>query len=499
MKTDGLGYDDIPIRIHPKNPRYFIYKGKPLVLITATEHYGSVLNKNFDYKRYLYEAHDKRQTLTRCFLLFRELESTMNPYSPCKPQPYEYLAPFPRTGPGEALDGQPKFDLDNWDPVYFTRLHDFLSLASKYDVIVELTLFSNTYGDPVWNLNPFNAKNNINGIGNIHWQEYNTMKDEALFNKQKEYVRKIVKEVNQYNNIYFEICNEPGISIPEYATVEQIKAWHDAIRSLIRDEEAKLPKQHLIFQEPIFVYISDGPKEYAVDEVLQDKDIDAVNVHNTEEVSYKGVAYPNGRFMMKDVRLKAIRDLWNACYEVGKPLIFDEDNVASKHRDIEGWTIHRKRAWVTVMSGGHYDYIDFSIQANGLETGTPESRRMIRTWMKNLSTFIHTIDFINTRPVKDFLSLVPPNTIAATHANKGKEYVIYLADSHEVEMPSYGWPRSGDITFELPKGVYEARFYSPAEGEYLPEKFGLEGGKQIQLHVPTFVHDLVIHIKHVGE
>ena len=30
--------------------------------------------------------------------------------------------PYRRTGPGLALDGQPKFDLDKWDPAYFERV-----------------------------------------------------------------------------------------------------------------------------------------------------------------------------------------------------------------------------------------------------------------------------------------------------------------------------------------------------------------------------------------
>jgi len=32
------------ISIHPDNPRYFLFRGKPLVLITASEHYGSVMS-----------------------------------------------------------------------------------------------------------------------------------------------------------------------------------------------------------------------------------------------------------------------------------------------------------------------------------------------------------------------------------------------------------------------------------------------------------------------
>jgi DNA polymerase III epsilon subunit-like protein len=33
-----------PIRLHPENPHYFLFRGKPTVLVTAAEHYGAVIN-----------------------------------------------------------------------------------------------------------------------------------------------------------------------------------------------------------------------------------------------------------------------------------------------------------------------------------------------------------------------------------------------------------------------------------------------------------------------
>jgi hypothetical protein len=42
-----------PIRLHPENSRYFLFRDRPAVLITAGEHYGAVLNLDFDYVRYL--------------------------------------------------------------------------------------------------------------------------------------------------------------------------------------------------------------------------------------------------------------------------------------------------------------------------------------------------------------------------------------------------------------------------------------------------------------
>src|SRR5207249_3782080 len=42
-----------PLRLHPDNPHYLLFRGKPTVLITSGEHYGAVLNRAFDYLRYL--------------------------------------------------------------------------------------------------------------------------------------------------------------------------------------------------------------------------------------------------------------------------------------------------------------------------------------------------------------------------------------------------------------------------------------------------------------
>ena len=39
--------------IHTDNPRYFLFRGEPTVLITSAEHYGAVLNADFDCVKYL--------------------------------------------------------------------------------------------------------------------------------------------------------------------------------------------------------------------------------------------------------------------------------------------------------------------------------------------------------------------------------------------------------------------------------------------------------------
>ena len=46
------------IRIHPDNRKVFDYRGRPLALICATEHYGAVINRPFRFERYLKDAAD---------------------------------------------------------------------------------------------------------------------------------------------------------------------------------------------------------------------------------------------------------------------------------------------------------------------------------------------------------------------------------------------------------------------------------------------------------
>jgi hypothetical protein len=94
-----------PVNLHPENPKYFLFRGKPLVLLTASEHYGSVINRPFDFETYLDDAAKHKMTMTRTFLLFREQQSARNPSSPCKPESPDYIAPFPE--PGQAMDGEP--------------------------------------------------------------------------------------------------------------------------------------------------------------------------------------------------------------------------------------------------------------------------------------------------------------------------------------------------------------------------------------------------------
>lgn len=488
-----------PVRIHPRNPKIVEFRGKPRMLICATEHYGSVLNRPFRFERYVADAAEKSQTLTRLFMLFREFQSAHNPYSTCKPESTDYISPFRRTGPGRALDGLPKFDLSQWNPEFFERLHCFMSLTCEHGILVEVVLLSNTYSDSVWSVNPLNPANNVNEVEIIRWPEYMTRRHPKLFAWQCAHVRRIVEELNRYDNVFFEICNEPGgaAALPSAPTVDEVNDWQAAIAAIIRETEAKLPRQHLLAGQEAFAYTHQLPEQAAVrqlsDRSFKDFPVDIVNMHPLPNMTYAGKVYNLGQFMSAELRLRELQRYCLDTYQEGKPLNLDEDNCASRFRDYDGWTIHRKRAWTTLHCGCHYDVIDFSILPN-LETGTDQSQKFLRAWMKYLSDYIHALDLINGRPMANCLHKQPPNTLASVFGAAGQEYSIYLADEREWGEPGLGDPIEGEICFDLSAGNYQAAFYAPESGKYSPA-FTMRGESMTRLPVPAFKHDLVVQIR----
>ena len=498
-----------PIRLHPLNPRVFEYRGKPLILITATEHYGAVMNRPFRWEPYLDDLVDKRMTVSRLFALYRELQTAVNPYSTCKPETLDYISPYPRTGPGDARDRLPKYDLDQWNPEFFQRLHGFLSAAEKHGIIVEVTLLADHHKPEIWELNPQHPLNNINKTPVIQPEEYITLRHPALWERQRAFVEKIVRECNGYDNVFFEICNEPQGNFPQQGggsvliderqrattnkrpnpTHEEIDEWQRAVAKLIRETEAPLPQKHLIAGQP--AYLAAPPYAQFVSEGFEGDTLDIVNVHQMHRTSYNGRFYDISMFMSRQLRLRELRDLFIASAGERKPLNMDEDNAASRFTNLEGWTIHRKRAWTSVLSGGHYDVIDFTIQ-NRLETGTPEAQQHLRTWLKHLSTFVHSLDLAKAKPSPQLVEQSPPHVVASVLGVVGQDYAIYLADAREVTEKDLGKVIEGDLAIALPEGSWQVSYLAPESGKRSEGK-ALSGGNVV-LHVPAFIHDIALRI-----
>ena len=93
-----------------------------------------------------------------------------------------------------------------------------------------------------WKLSPMNAANNVNGVGTVARTDVYTLDQHGgLLAVQEALTRKLVTELNGFDNLFFEICNEPyfgGVTIP----------WQHRIADVIVETERGLPAKHLIAQ-----------------------------------------------------------------------------------------------------------------------------------------------------------------------------------------------------------------------------------------------------------
>jgi hypothetical protein len=149
--------------------------------------------------------------------------------------------PWPRTGPGNALDGKPRFDLTKFDDAYFERLRQRSVAAQERGIYVAVMLFDDwsTENPGAWKGHPFHPSNNINGMNGDPNNdglglEFHTLHIPEITHLQEAYVKKVVDTVNDMDNVLYEIANETGIS----------KAWQYHVIELIKNYECRKPKQH---------------------------------------------------------------------------------------------------------------------------------------------------------------------------------------------------------------------------------------------------------------
>jgi len=236
-----------PLRVSETNPLYFADPAGEIVYLTGSHTWPSLIDRGptdpppvFDFERYLdfLEQHD--QSFIR---LWARHVSWYQKYGDVE----LYAAPLPwqRTGPGEALDGKPKFDLGQFDPVYFDRLRSRVQAAGERGIYVSIMLFGGYQeAGPDWAGNPFHRENNVNGIDgdpnrDEHGWETQTLAEipARVAEIQKAYVRTVIDTVNDLDNVLFEISNEGGVTSAE---------WQYGLIRFIRECERAKPKQHPI-------------------------------------------------------------------------------------------------------------------------------------------------------------------------------------------------------------------------------------------------------------
>lgn len=446
-----VGAASAPLALHPDNPHYFLFRGKPTVIVTSGEHYGAVLNLDFDFAKYLDTLAADGLNGTRTWAgayceapgNFGITSNTLAPLSG------RFICPWARSDQPGYPNGGNKFDLNRWDGAYFRRLREFLSHASRRGVIVELNLFCPFYEESMWRLSPMNAANNINGVGAIsRTNAYTLDRNDGLLAVQDAMVRKLVTELKDFDNLYYEICNEPyfgGVTM----------AWQHHIADVITETERSLGVRHLISQN-----------------VANDK-AKVVNPHPAISIFNFHYASPPATVAMNWGLNKVIGD-----NETG----FRGTN--NLHYRREGWQF-------ILAGGGLYNNLDYSFIA-GFEDGTfvypakmpgggnPDFRRQ----MKILSQFIRSFDFVHMRPDRSVIKNgLPENATAYVLVESGKQYALYLAGGAQATL-----------SMELPAGRYTAEWVNTKTGRIDKRESLRHPGGTVALASPAYEDDIALRI-----
>ena len=468
--------DNQPIKLHPDNPHYFLYRGQPTLLITSAEHYGAVLNTDFDYVRYLSTLEEEGMNYTRIFTgSYVEIEGSFGiTQNTLGPKVGSFLAPWARVAEEGLYRGEQKFDLERWNPDYFERLRDFVGLAEKKSIVVEVTFFCSTYRDDTWERNPFNPGNNINGLPvDLDRKTSNTLKNGKLSAYQRTMVAKIVAELNEFDNVFYEIQNEPWSDDPQpvMRTLRTLNPqpgsggwfkwseeaspasldWQQSMAKVVTETEQALPKKHLIAQN----YTNFKHSLPAVSD-----DISILNFH---------YAWPEAVWM---------NYAWN------RPVCFDESGFAGQSD-----TTYLRQAWQFMLAGGAmFNNLDYSFftgheDGKGVNDAPGGGSTRLRRQLKFLHEFMRSFDFIAMNP--DFQLLEhAPGMEGQVLSEPGRQYAVILTGK------SGNW-----VQLNLPRGRFNCEVISPFTGEILLRSIlNQKKGQSLRLEIPGGHEMLAVRI-----
>jgi len=120
-------------------------------------------------------------------------------------------------------------------------LKDFITKAGERGIVVELCFFNAQYSD-TWPISPLYYENNVQGVGKCDYQNAQTMRPKELVQRESDYVAKITQEVNQFDNVVLEMCDEaPDIGFPP-TPIEEAARGSNTWRGLWSTPSETFPK-----------------------------------------------------------------------------------------------------------------------------------------------------------------------------------------------------------------------------------------------------------------
>jgi hypothetical protein len=440
---------------------------------------------DFDFARFLKYLSSNGMNLTRIYPggMF-EPPDKYQQGNPLGPRQGRQLLPWAKSdqegaNPLLAENGKRayKYDLDKWNPEYFKRLKSFVEYAREKNIIVEIAFFNGMYAD-CWPLMSMYHSNNIQNVGQYELKDCGLFttaneKNKEIIKYQKAYIKKITTELNDCDNLIYDICDEPSLQGLENGSItvrpdSVIIPWINEMKNAFLETEQKLPKKHILGQ------------------TVQNLSPDLSGMKWCEWLPCEYIS-PAERALKID-------------YARNKPIVDVETNFYGTSLTKSAYTTEavRLEGWWFMLSGGA-GMINLNGKFyRGNETGDMLTQTQILPQKKILIEFINGLNFDGLKQFKGFSTSA---NVSSCGIENGTQYAIYLFHaSPDKEWGSSFVPEPGRYTDTIKindvlPGSYTLEWIDPVTGIVRSlKKIDFKGGI-LQLVTPSYPLDIVLKTK----
>ena len=392
-----------------KNPRYWQYNGKPVLLLGGTDDdnlfqwTGSKLTEHLDLLRTVGGNY---------------IRNTMSSRDPGNVWPFH-----------KQEDG--KYDLNRPGDEYWKRFENLLKLTSQRHIIVQIELWDRfDFARDEWNLNPYNSKNNINytveesGLKKVI-NTHPGIRENAFFSSvpglennqvvlqyQQMQVDRMLSISLKYGNVLYCMDNETNESSKwgsywsHYIKSKASEAGVEVHTTEMWDEYDLMHDHHK--------RTYDHPETYSFCDISQ-------NSHNRGQKHWDNIekvrAYLDPVRPMNNVKIYGSDEPYRNAPPGAR------DGVGGRYgRDYDAL----ERFWRNIFGGIASARFHRPSSGLGLTDKAQANIRSMRMLTDDMDIFTCTVH-------NDLLSDRKPNE-AYCLANPGKEYAVYFTDGGEVKL-----------------------------------------------------------------
>lgn len=442
-QTDGVSEarnNELRIQPYKDNPRYWQYKGEPLLLVGASD----------DDNLFLFPELEKHlDLLVESGGNF--VRNTMSSRDEGNEWPY-------------LKDSDGKYDLEQWNPVYWNKFEDMLRWAQDRDIIVQIELWDRfDHSRETWLISPFNPVNNRNytpeetGLAETYPLHpsanvqpfFHTVagtpgykEKYALIRKyQERFVEKLLSHSLKYGNVLYCMNNETSSHFGWGLY------WMNFIRERAGNRKVYVTDMFDGFYRPNTC--SDCMRTIRAADVYDFVEISQVNSRNFGDPHWDtltAILRARDRYALRPANCTKVYGGGESAWGSGT----NEDGVERFFRNILAGTAAVRHHRPPSGNG-------LNEKARSSILAVREVESLVRFW--------------NLRPAMELLSDREPNEAYVT-ARKGEAYVVYF-------------PGGGDITLDLEshKNRFQGAWISVASGRTLKNEW-IKGGRGARIKTP---------------